>query len=212
MKQRSGCCVVNIYCTAVLTLLSDSVRYVTFLFSEWHISYLPMILALFYLCLHFFLQQRGGKDFYKSVNFAGYVGIFSGIKPVRLIILSNTITIYFINAACIRNRLTTFELMIDTLLAENCLVCDAGCYFVSSLYTEHLQHNYNEFHPRFVTSSKYLRLCIRGEDFYKSVNFAGYVGIFSGIKPVRLIIFFSNTITIDFISLRHRRNSQHSYI
>ena len=38
MKRDSGCCAVDIYCTAALTSLSDSVSYITFLFSEWRIS------------------------------------------------------------------------------------------------------------------------------------------------------------------------------
>ena len=38
MKRGSGCCAVDIYCTAALISLSDSVSYITFLFSEWCIS------------------------------------------------------------------------------------------------------------------------------------------------------------------------------
>ena len=38
MKRGSGCCAVDIYCTAALTSLSDSVSYITFLFSEWRIT------------------------------------------------------------------------------------------------------------------------------------------------------------------------------
>ena len=37
MKRGSGCCAVDIYCMAALTSLSDSVSYITFLFSEWRI-------------------------------------------------------------------------------------------------------------------------------------------------------------------------------
>ena len=37
MKRGSGCCAVDIYCTAALTSLPDSVSYITFLFSEWRI-------------------------------------------------------------------------------------------------------------------------------------------------------------------------------
>ena len=38
MKRGSGCCAVDIYCTAALTSLSDSVSYIIFLFSEWCIN------------------------------------------------------------------------------------------------------------------------------------------------------------------------------
>ena len=38
MKRGSGCCAVDIYCTAALTSLSDSVSYITFLFSECRIA------------------------------------------------------------------------------------------------------------------------------------------------------------------------------
>ena len=37
MKRDSGCCVVDIYCTAALTSISDSISYITYLFSEWRI-------------------------------------------------------------------------------------------------------------------------------------------------------------------------------
>ena len=37
MKRGSGSCAVDINCTAALTSLSDSVSYITFLFSEWRI-------------------------------------------------------------------------------------------------------------------------------------------------------------------------------
>ena len=37
MKRGSGCCAVDIYCAAALISLSDSVSYITFLFSEWRI-------------------------------------------------------------------------------------------------------------------------------------------------------------------------------
>ena len=36
MKRGSGCCAVDIYCTAALTSLSDSISCITYLFSEWH--------------------------------------------------------------------------------------------------------------------------------------------------------------------------------
>ena len=39
MLHNSGCCAVDIYCTATLTLFSDSTRYITYLFSEWHIYF-----------------------------------------------------------------------------------------------------------------------------------------------------------------------------
>ena len=38
-ERGSGCCAVDIYCTAALTLFSDSTRYITYLFSEWHIYF-----------------------------------------------------------------------------------------------------------------------------------------------------------------------------
>ena len=38
MKRGSGCCVVDIYYTAALTSLPDSVSYIIFLFSEWRIQ------------------------------------------------------------------------------------------------------------------------------------------------------------------------------
>ena len=38
MKRGSGSCAVDIYCTAALTSLSDSVSYIIFLFSEWRIK------------------------------------------------------------------------------------------------------------------------------------------------------------------------------
>ena len=38
MKRGSGCCAVDIYYTAALTSLSDSVSHITFLFSEWFIE------------------------------------------------------------------------------------------------------------------------------------------------------------------------------
>ena len=37
LKQGSGCCTLMIYCTAALTSFSDSISYVTYLFSEWRI-------------------------------------------------------------------------------------------------------------------------------------------------------------------------------
>ena len=37
MKRGSGCCAVDIYCTTALTSFSDSVSYMTSLFSEWRI-------------------------------------------------------------------------------------------------------------------------------------------------------------------------------
>ena len=33
------CCAVDIYCTAALTSFSDSISYITYLFSEWHIFF-----------------------------------------------------------------------------------------------------------------------------------------------------------------------------
>ena len=39
MKRDSHCCAIDIYCIAALTSLSDSVSYVTFLFSEWRIEF-----------------------------------------------------------------------------------------------------------------------------------------------------------------------------
>ena len=38
MKRGSGCCAVDIYCTAALTSFSDSISYITYLFSEWRIK------------------------------------------------------------------------------------------------------------------------------------------------------------------------------
>ena len=38
MKRGSGCCAVDIYCTAALTSFSDSISYLTYLFSEWRIT------------------------------------------------------------------------------------------------------------------------------------------------------------------------------
>ena len=38
MKRGSGCCAGDIYYTSALTSLSDSVSYITFLFSEWRIN------------------------------------------------------------------------------------------------------------------------------------------------------------------------------
>ena len=35
MKRGSGCCAVDIYCTAALTSFSGSISYITYLFSEW---------------------------------------------------------------------------------------------------------------------------------------------------------------------------------
>ena len=37
MKRGSGCCAVDIYCTAASTSFSDSISYITYLFSEWRI-------------------------------------------------------------------------------------------------------------------------------------------------------------------------------
>ena len=37
MKRGSGCCAVDIYCTAALTSFSDNISYITYLFSEWRI-------------------------------------------------------------------------------------------------------------------------------------------------------------------------------
>ena len=39
MKRGSGCCAVDIYCTAASTSFSDSISYITYLFSEWRIGY-----------------------------------------------------------------------------------------------------------------------------------------------------------------------------
>ena len=38
MKRGSGCCAVDIYCTAASTSFSDSISYITYLFSEWRIG------------------------------------------------------------------------------------------------------------------------------------------------------------------------------
>ena len=38
MKRGSGCCANGFYCTAALTSLSDSISYMTILFSEWCIT------------------------------------------------------------------------------------------------------------------------------------------------------------------------------
>ena len=38
MKRGSGCCAVDIYCTAASTSFSDSISYITYLFSEWRIT------------------------------------------------------------------------------------------------------------------------------------------------------------------------------
>ena len=43
MKRGSGCYAVDIYSTAALTSLSDSVSYITRIFSEWRI--LDVVLA-----------------------------------------------------------------------------------------------------------------------------------------------------------------------
>ena len=37
MKRGSGCCAVDIYCTATLTSFSDSISYITYLFLEWRL-------------------------------------------------------------------------------------------------------------------------------------------------------------------------------
>ena len=38
MKRGSGCCAVDIYWTAASTSFSDSISYITYLFSEWRID------------------------------------------------------------------------------------------------------------------------------------------------------------------------------
>ena len=38
MKRGSGCCAVDIYWTAASTSFSDSISYITYLFSEWRIA------------------------------------------------------------------------------------------------------------------------------------------------------------------------------
>ena len=38
MKRGSGCCAVDIYWTTASTSFSDSISYITYLFSEWRIE------------------------------------------------------------------------------------------------------------------------------------------------------------------------------
>ena len=65
-----------VYCTAALTSLSDSIRYITFLFSEWRIGCLAVCLkvknVITYLCHEVFLPPlrlkvvEGGSNVYFS--------------------------------------------------------------------------------------------------------------------------------------------------
>ena len=55
MKRGSACCAVDIYCTAALTSLSDSISYITFLFSEWSIVF----------CRNFWSTRNHGTNFPK---------------------------------------------------------------------------------------------------------------------------------------------------
>jgi len=72
-----------------------------FIFNRWDINNITWLTTEYLKPLIVKLDfQRNGKTVFKSVNFAGYVGILTGIKPVRFSLFVSQSNFVLTEAQC----------------------------------------------------------------------------------------------------------------